>query len=104
MKYIVSHHANFEPSGYQSYPDKEFTDEADARAFFAEKRTECKAKAITEMNRYPNLSSTDFMRKDLFSDASETELEKRTWWGELAAFTFRDNYTYHTWTLSFEWD
>ena len=42
------------------------------------------------------------MRDDLFMDYPEDVLEKWEYFGDLAGFSFHENYTYHHFTLGYE--
>lgn len=95
MSYIVSHRANFEPSGHHNYPDKEFDNYDDARNYFAKKWNECKKKADEHIKKFPNLYSTDAMKQDLFQDFPNDVLDEWT----LAGFMFHENYAYHIYEL-----
>ena len=95
MSYIVSHRANFEPSGHKNYPDKEFESYDDARNYYAEQWKKCRAKADEHIKAYPKLYESEAMKQDLFQDYPAESLDE---W-ELAGFIFHENYAYHTWTL-----
>ena len=96
MSYIVSHCAQYEPSGHHNYPDKEFDSYDEARNYYSKKWNECKKKAEKHIKAYPELYATEAMKQDLFQDYPEESLDE---W-EIAGFIFHENYTYHIFELS----
>lgn len=102
MEYIVSHRANYEPDGHHDYPEKRFDKEAEAWAYYNEQRDRCMKEAQKTIEQYPNLYAEQYMRDDLFKDDPDDILEKWEYFGDLAGFTFHENYTYHIWTLGYE--
>lgn len=102
MEYIVSHRANYEPDGHHDYPDKRFDNLDEAQAYYNEQRDKCRKEADKHIEKYPALYAQDYMREDLFHDDPEDILEKEEYWGDIAGFSFHENYAYHIWTLSYE--
>ena len=104
MKYIVSHHRNYEPSGHKSFPDKVFKSREEAQAYYDKQRQRCLKKAQKDMKEHPKLYSEKVMRKDLFQDLPQDCLEQHLYWGDLAGFCYHDNWHYDSWDLSYEED
>lgn len=101
MDYIVSHYVNYEPSGSKSFPDKHFSNREDAQKYFDKQRQRCLKKAEKTMKEYPRLYSSDVEKRDLFCDLPKDCLENHLYWGDIAEFTFHENYSYHTWSLQY---
>ena len=95
MSYIVSHRANYEPSGFYNYPDKEFENLDDARKYYDNERNKCLKESEKHIKDYPQLYADQYMRDDLFRDYTEDVLDEWT----LAGFIFHENYAYHIWQL-----
>jgi hypothetical protein len=104
MDYIVSHRINYEPSGHKDFPDKHFKSLEEAQAYYNKQRERCLKKAEKIMKEFPRLYSSDAEKKDLFCDLPQDCLENHLYWGDIASFDFRDNYSIHTWELQYEED
>lgn len=93
MSYIVSHQANYEPSGHRNYPDKEFETYDEAQKYFSKKRDACRKSAEEQIKSYPKLFESEVMKQDLFHDIPSFD----EW--TLAGFSFHKDYTYHIYIL-----
>ena len=102
MEYIVSHRANYEPDGHHDYPDKRFNTLEEAQQYYNQERDRCRKEADKHIKEHPALYAEQYMRDDLFMDYPEDVLEKWEYFGDLAGFSFHENYTYHHFTLGYE--
>lgn len=93
--FIVSHFANYEPSGHENFPDKEFSNYDDARNYYSQIRKEYRAKAEKCINDHPKLYSDKQMRDELWQEFSNDYLDPFL----IEGFVCHVDYAYHTFQI-----